>query len=128
MKLNKTLLAYLVIGIAIFTIPMLLQTGAIDINSTVKISSTDNSVVQAMLKESRVFSGDYFKYYSLPCEMGQYGASFKDEIWFQERYKIDGVYETFEHGPFYVTFSSWDVDKLITIELNQENVTITFVG
>lgn len=125
---NKAFLAYILIGLVIFLIPMLMQTGVLDITTRIGITSTDNSVVQSMTRVSKIFQDTRFEYYSLPCNMEQFGNKFEIQLWFQERYQVNGTYETFEHGPFTVSFNTWSFGESIIVELNQENVTITCTG
>ena len=126
MKVNKKFLAYIVVGLVVLGIGAVIQSGAM--STEAKITSTDNSVVQAMTRVSRVFRDTVFEYHSLPHTIEQFGGKFEIQLWFQERYQVNGTYETFEHGPFTVSFNTWSFGESIISDLNQANVTITCTG
>ncbi len=123
---NKELLAYILIGLVAFGVAAVVQSGAV--STEVRVTSTDNSIVQAMTRVSRVFRDTIFEYHSLPFSVVQLGNKFETQLWFQERYQVNGTYEIFEHGPFLIGFDSYNIGESIIIELNQENVTISCIG
>jgi len=90
----------------------------------IRFSATDNSQVQLADRVSPLFRDTVFRYYDLPYTVEVYGNKVNLQYWFKERYRVNGTFEEFMHGPFDISFTSWLL-KPIVFELNQNNVSVS---
>lgn len=130
-KFNKKfVLVAMVIGVVVIGVMSYIQANNIEPHDTglftgVKFSATDNSQVQLMDRVKNFFSDPFFRYYDLPYTVEIYGNQDVNlQYWFKERYRVNGTFEKFTHGPFDISFDYW-LQELIIIELNQNNVTVS---
>jgi hypothetical protein len=129
-KINKKFIALAVVIVVVITGTMTyIQVNNIEPHDTglftgVKFSATDNDQVQLADRVKTFFSDPFFRYYDLPYTVEIYGNQDVNlQYWFKERYRVNGTFEDFTHGPFDISFTRWLPEPII-IELNQNNVTV----
>ena len=99
----------------------------VEVFTVAQFSSTDNENIQLVVKGTKILSGPYENYFSLPYKMSFFGHTLIETVWFTERYKINETWTTVEHGPFEIYFESGypGYTYFRTIELDYNNVTVT---
>lgn len=125
---NKSILAVVVIAMVIMGVMMYIQTNNVEPHDTVfftgvRFSAMGDGEVQLADRVKPLFGDTYYRYYDLPYTVEVYGNQVTLQYWFKERYRVNGTFEDFMHGPFDISFSYW-LPEPIVIELNQNNVTV----
>lgn len=128
---KKQIAVIVMIAVIVPGIMMYVQMNDVEPHDTglftgVRFSVTNNDQVQLADRVNPLFGDVYFRYYDLPYTVEIYGNKVNLQYWFKERYRVNGTFVEFEHGPFDITFDFW-LPEPIVFELNRNNVTASIV-